>query len=1543
MKPRGTVAIKSIKSDVEGYITVGNSFRDQKNNQAAIDAYTRGIALAKRHKLKELAKLYYLRSCCYRDFGQDQEYNHDRLLAKELDPNQSDFAQEYKEEAEKLKERFRQYCINQIETEQEKEEKPLASTEINKSADCIIASYEYCQIDQYDSALEKLNAALNICYSPVGTVLRACVQIKRDSHDLAEKDFEELVKLSPGQHLTEMYFGMAFILVKNKEYSEARKFFINGMYEEHTSGKLNLELAWIGEIRAQLMVCDTHVISDTFAPKEISTKGITVSTDYSSRGAEFYKLGNYEDAASEYTIAIWLLRKLASDNKALEKLYVSRRASFLQIGCLDEAINDNAELELLIRNSAQYQTEKVLKQMNGKLYMGEAVLMQVETNNLAFVEQIIISALTLEASLSFKLLCHAIQLLSLIYLGERQFKFEYDLESLNTEQDRRAYYEKCKEAGLSSIVNKLYVHLLMGMRGKPPLAKLAIHISQKRPILADLVEEKTTKSNVISQNSIAELCSYFATSIQNQVNIPVKKPSKETREVKEISDEVLHYLSQSASLALIAFNHDKHPAALEHISESINIYPAYSFLSLRGRIYIKLKKYDLAKADLIRVIQSTTLANKIEAYFSLALMYMGLGQYKDARNYMLKGMYDEYSISSKALMAPWKNDIYDAWSACEEKYHASADSVQIASLGMNYLSYDVYLEASIAFIEYDNLKEAAESLTVAIWLENKFPTYDEYKRIKLHEERRACYLRMGNLERANQDNKRIINLIAQSAVLENMQCDGQLHNTNSFITLVVLCAVKLTETQSFNYYCHALSLLQPIYPDVKEFKFEKEFAKLETKEGRDKFLSDNTDKKIRRDMSTKLRSKILEGVRDIKALKNIVIMLKKAEKEEKREAVKALLESKNDSHEPSKKKTDATLAKKALVHRFRLPPEVLEQIKAQKLAEKEVLRKFKLEQKQKEQALDALGTKALMQQIEEKKEGPVDKNKVKKKRKPKAYFQRVRPKAVAQPQDEKDIPEEDISSDEELMLGNVSIESETDNSDFVSDQSTPDPISSPSPELDSPDNDNGLPEVFVADEKEGAIIIPGGPMAPTDESNSNLLLITFPGNLSDYAKNIIDSINEREKFLHNRKATTTVRGGWIRNYLANQENVFTDLDIATDASTEAITSAPALLDGLTKQPKDFEKPFGQLFVFTYKDKPKIDVVRSKAMVETPGSEDDKIIADAYTSDLFANAGHLTVDNKIKLLPETSYDIQHKLFRTIGPYRKSFTYDPIRMLRIIYLSSNLGWRIPQSMKLAIVQKAFLLNNENLVRSVCDWLFKLLNNIHGFENISKLYELGIIKELFPALPADHHYGWIVNQYSLLNQKLTDFVRLLIIETAVIYGDRCKELALEELDLVVEENNLFKYVMDKYKEKHGADVCKQFLTNCLDDWFAYPDNQPKINTLHYLTLLMMTNLTTKIKAKDLSAAKEEFTNLTEANPSHKKIFDCYVKHHHPVNFVIFRDNALAKSLAQNISLSCSVKSAVKTGLMGSRKYNQNQKQQDLKQEAQNNYNFVKKIGQL
>lgn len=188
-------------------------------------------------------------------------------------------------------------------------------------------------------------------------------------------------------------------------------------------------------------------------------------------------------------------------------------------------------------------------------------------------------------------------------------------------------------------------------------------------------------------------------------------------------------------------------------------------------------------------------------------------------------------------------------------------------------------------------------------------------------------------------------------------------------------------------------------------------------------------------------------------------------------------------------------------------------------------------------------------------------------------------------------------------------------------------------------------------------------------------------------------------------------GGVIRDWLLNKE--VKDWDITTSMSSKEIIEI-----------------FKDKTVFSLKHDTVTVVIKGKNYEITPFRGND-LIEDLRHRDFTINAMAYDPDSERIIDPYGGRrDIKRKLIRATEDSKERFNEDPLRMLRAIRISAELGFRIEKNTLQTITLMSDLIKNVSEER-IRDELLKTILTLSPSKWIALIHRCGLLKHIIPEL--------------------------------------------------------------------------------------------------------------------------------------------------------------------------------------------------------------------
>lgn len=182
---------------------------------------------------------------------------------------------------------------------------------------------------------------------------------------------------------------------------------------------------------------------------------------------------------------------------------------------------------------------------------------------------------------------------------------------------------------------------------------------------------------------------------------------------------------------------------------------------------------------------------------------------------------------------------------------------------------------------------------------------------------------------------------------------------------------------------------------------------------------------------------------------------------------------------------------------------------------------------------------------------------------------------------------------------------------------------------------------------------------------------------------LVELFEENNHFLY-------LVGGTVRDYLLNLP--LTDMDAVTDATPEEMMKFLIDADDTFKKFGSIKLKFkGKKFDITTlrKETGYLDSRHPNEIVFT-----DKLEEDVVRRDISINAMYLDKNLKVIDMVDGEQDIQNKLIRLIGDKELRVVEDPLRILRILRFSLDLGFDIEEDTYFVVKRNILLLNKLNI---------------------------------------------------------------------------------------------------------------------------------------------------------------------------------------------------------------------------------------------------------
>lgn len=241
-------------------------------------------------------------------------------------------------------------------------------------------------------------------------------------------------------------------------------------------------------------------------------------------------------------------------------------------------------------------------------------------------------------------------------------------------------------------------------------------------------------------------------------------------------------------------------------------------------------------------------------------------------------------------------------------------------------------------------------------------------------------------------------------------------------------------------------------------------------------------------------------------------------------------------------------------------------------------------------------------------------------------------------------------------------------------------------------------------------------------------------NYSKELKNQIFNIIQKES--DKLKYPTYVVGGWVRDLLLKRENNVTDIDFVCVGSGIILAEKVALIMGKQARFKVFKK-FGTALI-SYKGEnyefigARKESYRSnsrKPIVENGTLEDDQKRRDFTIN---AISIQLNKDNFGELIDPFNgiEDLKNKIIKTPGNPNKTYSDDPLRMMRAVRFATQLHFEIEKESYEAILRNCERLSIISQER-ITEELNKIILSPKPSRGFKVLFETKLLHQFFPEL--------------------------------------------------------------------------------------------------------------------------------------------------------------------------------------------------------------------
>jgi len=241
-------------------------------------------------------------------------------------------------------------------------------------------------------------------------------------------------------------------------------------------------------------------------------------------------------------------------------------------------------------------------------------------------------------------------------------------------------------------------------------------------------------------------------------------------------------------------------------------------------------------------------------------------------------------------------------------------------------------------------------------------------------------------------------------------------------------------------------------------------------------------------------------------------------------------------------------------------------------------------------------------------------------------------------------------------------------------------------------------------------------------------------NYSKELKNQIFNIIQKES--DKLKYPTYVVGGWVRDLLLKRENTITDIDFVCVGSGIILAEKVALIMGKQARFKVFKK-FGTALI-SYKGEnyefigARRESYRSnsrKPIVENGTLEDDQKRRDFTIN---AISIQLNKDNFGELIDPFNgiEDLKNKIIKTPGNPNKTYSDDPLRMMRAVRFATQLHFEIEKESYEAILRNCERLSIISQER-ITEELNKIILSPKPSRGFKVLFETKLLHQFFTEL--------------------------------------------------------------------------------------------------------------------------------------------------------------------------------------------------------------------
>lgn len=212
-------------------------------------------------------------------------------------------------------------------------------------------------------------------------------------------------------------------------------------------------------------------------------------------------------------------------------------------------------------------------------------------------------------------------------------------------------------------------------------------------------------------------------------------------------------------------------------------------------------------------------------------------------------------------------------------------------------------------------------------------------------------------------------------------------------------------------------------------------------------------------------------------------------------------------------------------------------------------------------------------------------------------------------------------------------------------------------------------------------------------------------------------------------------------------------------------------------------------------------------VQFGGIREDASLRDFTINAIYANIDH---PRYLDVIGCSLKDIEDKKIRTCSDALSSFSEDPLKILRAIRFSSQLGWGLPKNTWLGICKNIDKLSKIDVI-DVQKEFNKIITSDFAEEGIRKLYHSDAMH-------------WVIPDFDLLkglkqgkthNQDVFDHSLTVMSKTQPILEHRLAGLLHDVGKVATYQKNLFDEIHFYQHEKVGAETTKMIL-----EFLRYPD---------------------------------------------------------------------------------------------------------------------------